>query len=173
MEAESCRIVQRGGETTITTIIVLELVLARGGHKPSLLLTCPCAGLGVVHETCFLPPFLRGRCIVRALRWCSVVTVDYNSYAEQLWGNSKLFCSWKSSFETETAFLSACSPSLYFPAPLLLAGRQALPLPREIEFPGDYQAVWKCKKLPISQNSACSSRILPKSQGVSVRADLS
>lgn len=49
---------------------------------------------------------------MKAPRWCCVVTVDYNPYGEQLWRNSKLFCSPKSSFETETTFFSACSSSL-------------------------------------------------------------
>lgn len=117
-------------------------------------------------------PFCRVDENMKAPRWCYVVTVNYNSYGEQLWRNSKLFCSLKSSFGTETTFLSACSSSLCFLALPLLAGRQAVPLPGEILFLKDYLVMLKCKKLPISQNSACSSGILLKSQDVSIFADL-
>jgi len=109
---------------------------------------------------------------VKAPGWCRVVTADCSSYAEQLWRNSKLFCSLKSSFETETVSLSPCSPSQYFLARPLLAGRQALALPGEMQFLGDYQTVWKCEKLPVSQNSAFSSGILLKLQDVSIIVDL-
>lgn len=92
--------------------MVLELVLACGWYKLCLLLTCLCAGMSIVPEICFLPPFLQGRWKCECSKTVCVVTVDYNSYAEQLWRNSKLFCSLKSSFETETASLFSCSPSL-------------------------------------------------------------
>lgn len=66
---------------------------------------------------------------MEALTRCHIVTVDYSSYTEQLWRNTRLFCSPKTVLQSwDWASLSACSPvALCFLALPLQAGRQALP----------------------------------------------
>lgn len=164
--AEQCR-----GVGNFTTIIVLELVLAWGEDNLYLLLTGPCPGMNIVLEICLVPPFLQGR-------WkheSSKMVLCCHSWLQFLWWTALekfkavLF---PEIFLWNNISLCLFFITLYFLALPLLAGRQAVPLPGEILFLGDYSVVLKCEKLPISQNSACSSRILLESQDVSIVADL-
>lgn len=104
-------------------------------------------------------PFCRADENVKSPRRCCVVTVDYNSYTEQLWRNSKLSCSLKSSFETETAFLSACSPSLsiFLLCHCWLADKL---WPSQEKF-----SSWGITKLRGSVRNCQSHRIVPVSLG--------
>lgn len=108
--------------------------------------------MSIVLEICLVPPFLDEN--MKAPRWCCVVTVDYNSYGEQLWGNSKLFCSPKIFLWNWNISLCLFFIALNFLALPLLAGRQAVPLPGEILFWG---ITWLC----WSARNCQSHRIVP------------
>lgn len=136
-------------------------------------LTSPCPGMNIVYEICLVLPFLQGR-------WkheSSKMVLCCHSWLQFLWWTAlekfkavlfpEIFLWNWNNIPLRLFFIT-----LYFLALPLLAGRQAVPLPGEILFLEDYSVVLKCKKLPVSQNSACSSGILLESQDVSIFADL-
>lgn len=137
-------------------------MLACGEYNMYLLLTGSCPGMNVVLKICLVPPFLQGR-----WKHESKMVLCCHSWLQFLWWialekfKAVLFPEiflWNWNNISPCLFFIA----LYFLALPLLAGRQAVPLPGETLFLGDYSVVLKCEKLPISQNSACSSGILPK-----------